>query len=228
MQQSVQRIVWSLAASLAVAAPVFAESVSFDYNVQTKQGVNPADGVGIPGVLNTVTFDLAGQGTATAGTMTVYYYPALTNAYFAPPNSFLHEPIWVNVTLTDNAAQPGAGSVKSGVIAFTGTLSSIFAVSNGVFDFWNYVWTESTQSITLGSPGQFHTYTVSAPTYYSDNSGVVAGNIAIEVNDYQPGVGPAPVAPASEPASLLLAGLAVPPWFLFRRWRYTRSTGGRV
>jgi hypothetical protein len=210
--QSIQRIAWSLVASLVLAGPVFAESVTFDYSVETKQGFLNN------GVPNTVTLlPFGGQETVTVGTLTVY--PALAHTgLISSPGSFVHQPIWVTVNLTDGgsgAPPPGPGSVPSGAVTFNGTLSSI-TFNSGEFT-WNYAWTASTQAITLGSPGQFHTYVVGAPTYATNSDGILTATIPIQVNDYQPGIDPAPVVPTPEPASLLLAVLGLPAVVAVRR-----------
>jgi hypothetical protein len=206
-------MLWSLAASVLMVSAVSAESISFDYTVALMQGFNN------DGVLNTVTAYTSGHATLSAGNITVYTTGSGGN--ISAPTSFINEPASMTIKLADSGAAPGGGALPSGSLTFNGVLSSITPFANAFR--WDYVWNASAQSVTLGSPGEYHTYTVQVPSILSSSTGITAGaitaGIGIEVHDYQPGSDPARMPSAPEPASLVLAALSAPALLIIRRKR---------
>lgn len=141
----------------------------------------------------------------------------------------MNVPISLSVILTDNAATGSPGTVKTGAVTFSGTFYCPLYDPNSVPRLY-FGWTQSAESITLGSPGQFHTYTVFAPfqppiTLSEGELRILNVVSTIQVSDYQPGIDPAPgmVAAAPEPSSLVLGFCAAAGILLARRRRCCRA-----
>jgi hypothetical protein len=202
-----------------------ADPITFSYGISGSANSNsePANGT---------TFTIGTGGGVAAGTsrpvtITDGAYPwsieIFPNPTWTP--TFTNVPIAVTVSLTDSAAKAVAGAVPSGALLFNGLLSGQW---NHAEDAWRLTSYPSTESITLGSPGQFHTYTVGAPYLWSPSFGTVDAAAPVEVSDYRPGIDPAPgaVSSAPEPSSILLAAMGLPVLIAGRRvWRGRKTPG---
>jgi hypothetical protein len=200
-----------------------ADPISFNYSIAGSAGNNNNPP-------NTTTFLIGGGDSASAGsspvTITAAAYVVGTNDPPTPgvpstPGVFTDVPISVTVGLTDTAAKAVPGAVPSGTLVFNGLLSGMW---NHAMDAWSLASFPSTQSITLGSPGQFHTYTVGGPYLVNPSFGTLLAAAPVEAGDYRPGLDPAPgmVSAAPEPASILLAALALPAFLAGCRIRRRR------
>ena len=217
---AIRTLVLPIAALLLSVSVACADPITFNYSISGEawNNSNPP---------NITSFQIGGNG------MGVLVNPspvtitadAFTDTLFAPTQGvFTNVPISVTVSLTDTTAKAVPGAVPKGTLVFNGLLSGQW---NHAMDAWSLTSTlPSAESITLGSPGQFHTYTVGAPYLWNPSFGTLLVAASIQAGDYQPGRGPTPgtISAAPEPASFILAALALPAFLAGRRVWAARSS----
>jgi hypothetical protein len=220
LMKAICTLVLPTAAFLLGVSVASADPISFNYSISGTAGNNNSPA-------NTTSFVIGGGDSASAGsspiTITAAAYVVGTNDPPTPgdrptPGVFSGVPISVTVSLTDAAAKAIPGAGPNGTLVFNGLLSGMW---NHAMDAWHLTSLPSTETITLGSPGQLHTYTIGAPYLSNPSFGTLLAAAPVQASDYRPGLDPAPgvVSAAPAPASIILAALALPAFLAGRRIR---------
>jgi hypothetical protein len=195
---ALRKIVPSLSGLLLLVSAASADPITFDYAISSTTAFNtnstqpnsapagtwsysigPASGTWIYPFPSSREFPPVGAGTG--------------SNYDVPPGTslFANVPIALTVTLTDDTTKAVAGAIPTGTLTFAGYISgTVTSDGSGQYHDFTFAWNQGTESMTLGSPGQFHTFTVPAPNYYPTYwPNVDAMGFDITASDYVPGIG---------------------------------------
>jgi hypothetical protein len=204
MNRLLPRVVLTVLACLALAAPTRADFVNWSYSTSPGTPTVTADGSSPVGYVK-----LAGDGSVSASgssDIVLASLSAFSSVNPLTPESFTARPWSVSLTITDSASHASATLTFTGT--FGGTLSSLSSNITNAFT------GSTTQSVTLGS----NTYVVTANSYVPPSvpNALNTGAIGAHVNIRSGGV--------PEPSSLLLCGLGAAGWALtgYRRRRARR------
>jgi hypothetical protein len=222
---ALRKIIPSLSGLLLLVSAASADPITFDYAISSTTAWNTNSTQPDSAPAGTWSYSI-GPASGTWSSPSSRGFPLVgagPGSNFAVPpgtSEIANVPITLTVTLTDDTTKAVAGAIRTGTFTITGYIAgTVTSDGSGQSHDFAFAWNQSTESITLGSPGQFHTFTVPAPNYYPTYwPNVDAMGFDITASDYVPGINPAPgaVSAAPEPTSLILASLALPALLVVR------------